>query len=176
MHSFAFFATVILLFSHMASAADSPAGRKVQQGQFATARLLATARLSTNTAPDGMRFLFLITRTSNATGQFTLKETRDFLVDGLSYQEKSQSELGKRFEPTTVFETAGQFFHKQPGMRSLAPEDIRGSYILSLTIGGTKLSPGATTEVTIHVGYDKQVEPFTFRIAVPPVPGSAPKM
>ena len=167
---------IVLLYSlSFASAADSQSGGRVQNGRLSGARLLATARLSGNAAPDGMRFLFMVTRTPDATGQFTLKETRDFLIEGNSYQEKTQSELGQRFEPGTVFDTAENFFARQPGMRNLAPDDLKGAYILSLTIGGAKLSPGAKTEVTIHVGFDKQVEPFTFRTTVPPVPGRTPK-
>ena len=160
---------------NVVSAAEPQSGRNVQNGRLSTARLLATARASGGAAPDGMRFLFLVTRTPDAKGQLTLKETRDFLVDGSSYQEKTQSELGKRFEPGTVLDTAESFFSRQPGMRKLAPDDIKGAHVVALTVGGTKLSAGAKAEVTLHVGFDKQVEPFTFRIPVPPVSGRAPK-
>lgn len=168
---------IALLYSflNVASAADPQSGRNVQNGRLSTARLLATARVSGSAVPDGMRFLFLVTPTPEGKGQLTLKETRDFLLDGSSYQEKTQSELGKRFEPGTDLNTAEGFFSQQPGMRKLAPDDIKGAHIVALTIGGAKLSAGAKAEVTLYVGFDKQVEPFTFRVPVPPVSGRAPK-
>jgi len=162
-------------FSNFASAAEPHSGRNVQNGRLSSARLLATARVPGGAVPDGMRFLFLVTRTSDAKGQLTLKDTRVVLIDRSSYQEKTQSELRKRFEPGTILDTAESFFAKQPGMRTLAPDDIKGAHIVALTVGGTKLSAGAKAEVTLHVGFDKEVEPFTFRVAVPPVSGGAPK-
>jgi hypothetical protein len=173
MKSFAFIA---LLFATplIGSAAAADPGAKVQDGQRATSTLLATARVSSPSVPDGMRFLFLVARKPETTGQFTLKETRDFLLAGESYQEKTKADLGKQFEPATSFDTAEGFFGKQPGMRGLAPDDIKGMYVLTLSIGGTKLSAGARGEITLNVGFDKQIEPFMFLFAVPPDPPSAP--
>jgi hypothetical protein len=162
----------------LATAADpATPGKKVQEGRLATASILATARASGKGAqpPDGMRFLILVTRKPDVTGNFTIKETRDFLVAGESYQEKTQAELGKRFEPETIFDTAEGFFAKQPGIRNMAPDDIKGAYVLAITIGGAKLSPGDKLEITINVGFDKEVEAFTFRAAAPPGPGNRSK-
>jgi hypothetical protein len=158
----------LLVLPVIALAAVSSPGSKIQEGQRVTGTLLATARVAGKAVPDGMRFLVLVARKSEVTGEFTLKETRDFLVAGESYQEKTQAELGKKFEPGTMFDTAESFFTKQPGMRNLAPPDIKDAYILSISIGGAKLSTGAKGEITLHVGFDKQVEPLTFRFAVPP--------
>jgi hypothetical protein len=175
MKSFAFIA---LLFAMplIVSAAGADPGSKVQEGQRATSTLLATARVSSQSVPDGMRFLFLVARKPETTGQFTLKETRDFLLAGESYQEKTKGELGKQFEPGTSFDTAEGFFGKQPGMRGLAPDDVKGMYILTVSIGGTKLLAGAKGEITLNVGFDKQIEPFTFLFAIPPDPPGAPKL
>jgi hypothetical protein len=152
-------------------------GKKIQDGRLATATLLATARTSGKGGqpPDGMRFLFLVARKPDVTGNFTIKETRDFKVADESYQEKTQAELGKRFEPETIFDSAEGFFAKQPGIRNLAPDDIKGAYVLAMTIGGANLSPGAKLEITINIGFDKEVEAFTFRAAVPPGRGDSPK-
>lgn len=155
-------------------AAKSSPESKTQRGQRATVSLLAVGRVSSKEAPGGMRFLFLVKRAEGVTGQFTLKETRDFLVDGASYQEKTQAELGKKFEPTTTFDTAENFFAKQPNMRRLGPDDITGAFILTVAIGGGTLEPGAKVSLTLHVGFEKEVEPFTFRATVPPA-GPNPK-
>ena len=161
-------AGLFLASSLVTAAAESVASNKVQQGRYSTVHLLATARIAGNVAPDGMRFLFLVVRKSDVTGQFTLKETRDFQLGAASYQEKTQTELGQRFEPGTRIDNAESFFAKQPDLRGHAPENIEGAHILTLSIGGTKLPPGAPAEVTLHVGFDKQIEPFTFRTVVPP--------
>jgi hypothetical protein len=174
MKSFAFIALLAAVPLIVSGAAADP-GSKIQDGQRATSTLLATARVSGPSVPDGMRFLFLVARKPETTGQFTLKETRDFLLAGESYQERTKADLGKQFEPSTAFDTAEGFFGKQPAMRGLAPDDIKGMYILTVSIGGTQLSAGATGEVTLNAGFDKQIEPFTFRFAIPPEPSGAPK-
>lgn len=103
-----------------------------------------------------------------ATGQFAIEETRDFLVAGESYQEKTKAELGKQIEPATIFDTAEGFFAKQPGARQLAPQDIKRAYVLTIAIAGSKIPPGAKSEITVRVGFDKEVEALTFRFAAPP--------
>lgn len=140
---------------------------------LATVQLLATGRVSGGGAPDGMQFMFLVTPGAGVTGPFSLKETRDFIVAGASYQEKTQAELGKRFEPRSSIDKAETFFAKQPALRALAPDDIAGAYLLVVAIGGTKLADGAKVAVTADVGFGKTVEPFTFDVAAPPAPGSA---
>jgi hypothetical protein len=171
------FALVALFFvlPLIASAAAADPGSKVQHGQRATVTLLATARIQAQAVPDGLRFLFLVARKPDTIGAFSLKETRDFLLAGQSYQERTKADLGKQFGPGTNFDTAEGFFGKQPGLRGLAPDDIKGMYILTVSIGGTKLSAGAGGEITLNVGFDKQIEPFTFLFAVPPDPPSAPQ-
>ena len=169
-------APIFLLFVALivAAVAANP-GSKVQEGQRATATLLATARVMGQAVPDGMRFLVLVARKPDTTGEFALKETRDFKVAGESYQEKTKTELGKQFEPGTTFDTAEGFFGKSPGMRHLAPDDIKGAYILAISIGGAKLAAGAKGEITLNVGFDKKIEPFTFQFAVPPDRTGPPK-
>lgn len=164
---------LLAAFSFLAPAVAAQSDSNVQTSALATVRLLATGRISGLGAPDGMQFLFLVTPGTGVAGQFTLKETRDFTVAGTSYQEKTQAELGKRFEPRTSINKADAFFAQQPGMRGLAPDDISSAHILIVAIGGTKLPDGAKVEVTAEVGYGKVVEPFRFAVTAPPAPAAA---
>lgn len=165
---------LLLAIATMLVAGDSPNSR-TQVGKLSTTSLLATQRISGKGAPDGMRFLFFVARTPGIAGQFTLKETRDFLVSGQSYQGRTQTELGKTIEPETVFDSAEGFFAKQPGARSLAPADINGAYVLTIAIAGTKIPSGSPGEITVNVGFEKAVEPFTFRFSAPPERPGGPK-
>lgn len=154
-------------------AAEAPRASATQAGKMSTVQLLATSRIARPT-PDGVRFLFLVKPVAGGSEEkFAIKETRDFLIDGKSYQEKTQAELGKKFEPETSIDSAEGFFAKQPGARRLAPEDIKGGKIVVLHIGGAPLTAGASGEVTLHVGFDLQAEPLTFAFRVPPAPPAA---
>jgi hypothetical protein len=156
------------LMGAAAGAAEPEPG--MQPGPLATVHLLATGRTG-GSSPDGMQFLFLVRRAPGVTGSFSLKETRDFTVAGVSYQEKTQAELGQRFVPLTNFQgSAESFFAKQPGLRGLGPEDLTDAYILTIAIGGARLAAGAEVEIKLEVGFGKAVEPFSFKAPVPPAP------
>jgi len=158
--------SVIFAFAQTLPGAD-PANSRTQNGQLSTVSLLATQRISGKGAPDGIRFLFLVARKPGVTGQFTLKETRDFIIAGESYQEQTQADLGKKVEPGTVVDSAEGFFAKQPGARHLAPQDIKDTYVLTVAISGAQIAAEAKGEIVLRVGFDKEIEPFTFRFIAP---------
>jgi len=160
-----------LLLALPATAAETARPAKIQTGRMSTVQLLATGRAAQG-APDGMRFLVLVTPTPGTTGALTVKETRDFLIDGKSYRERSQTELGKPIEPASVLDSAEGFFAKQPRARRLAPENIDGAHIMSVSIGGAGLQAGAAGQVNVSVGFNKEVESFTFPFTVPPAPAA----
>jgi hypothetical protein len=170
------FLALLAALSFLAPAEAAQPDTPIQTGSLATVHLLATGRSSGGPAPDGMQFLFLVKRGAGVEGSITLKETRDFTVAGNSYQDLTQAELGQRFEPRTMVDTADAFFSKQPGLRGLAPADIGGGYILTIAISGAKLSVGSNVEVTVHVGFGKAVEPFKFTATTPPSPAAPPKL
>jgi hypothetical protein len=151
-------------------AANPAPAAAAQTGKMSTVHLLLTGRAPNKAAPDGMAFLFLVSRAPDAKGSFTLKETRDFQLGGESYQQKTEAELGKKFEPGTMIDDAEKFFAKNPRLRALAPAEIQGATILSITIGGAKIPNDGKADVTIHVGYEKEIEPFSFSVPVPPGP------
>lgn len=162
------FLLLLAVFSLSAFAADAPRSGSVQTGKMSTVKLLATARV-TQPAPDGLRFLFLVTPAVGVNAEKpTIKETRDFTVAGQSYQQKSLVALGRKYEPSTAFDSAEGFFAKQPGARSLAPENIQGAKILTITMGGAALTTGATGEIVVHLGFGLEAEDFTFSFRVPP--------
>ena len=152
------------------SAPSESKSTSAQVGRMSTVRLLATGRVTDKEIPDGLRFMFLVTRVAGSTGRPTLKETRDFLLGGSSYQEKTQGELRKKFEPSTEFDTAEGYFAKHPRLQAaadLTPAEIAGAYILTVAIGGATLPADARAEVTVQVGFGKEVEAFTFEVTVP---------
>jgi hypothetical protein len=155
-----------MVLSGSAVAADPASAASVQTGRMSTVHLLATGRGSPS-APDAMRFMFMVMRAPGTTGALTLKETRDFLIGGQSYQEKTQAELGRQIEPATAVDSADGFFSRQPGARGLAPDNISGAQIITIMIPGAPLAPGARGEVKLEVGFNKEVEPFTFSFNVP---------
>lgn len=170
------FPALLALLSLLAPAQAAQPDSPIQTGSLATVHLLATGRPSGGPAPDGMQFLFLVKRGAGVEGAISLKETRDFTVAGSSYQDKTQAELGQRFEPRTSLDNADAFFSKQPGLRGLAPADIGGGYILTIAINGAKLPAGSNVEVTVNVGFGKAVEPFKFNAMTPPSPAAPPKL
>lgn len=150
-------------------AADPTAS--VKQGKLSEVRLISVSRLDAKAmaaakgAPDGLTFHFVVMRKPDA-GPLALKETRDFLVVGESYQAKTKAELGKQFEPSTEVNDAGKFFAQHPAFAASAPKEGK-ALVISVTIGGAKLSFGTNVEVTLHVGAGKQVESFTLGAVVP---------
>lgn len=160
------------LLASIAGAAEPTRSAKIQTGRMSTIHLLATGRV-TQGAPDGVRFLFMVTPNPGISGAPTIKETRDFLIAGNSYQERTQAEIGRRIEPETVLDSASGFFKQQPGARRLAPEKIDGAHILAISIRGAKLEAGERGEIGVSFGFNKEVEPFTFAFVVPPRPGDA---
>lgn len=166
--------TLLFTFALTLPAADSERS-KSQTGQLSVATLLATQRISGKGAPDGIRFLFMVSRKPGTEGQFTLKECRDFIVAGESYQEKTRAKLGREIEPATVLDTAEAFFTKQPGARHLAPPNIEDAYVLVVSIGGAEIESNLRGEVTLQVGFGKELEPFTFDFLTPPTRTTAPK-
>jgi hypothetical protein len=159
---------ISLVFAAAAFVVAANPTPEVQQGKFSEVRLISVSRLQpkkADAAPDGLTFHFVVARQPDA-GPLALKETRDFLVGGQSYQAKTKAELGQQFEPGTEVNDAGKFFAKNP---KLAPPDAKAGKVLviSVSIGGAKLTAGAAVEATLHVGAGKQIEAFTFGSAVP---------
>src|SRR3954468_5910389 len=120
--------TTFVSFAPAAEIAD-PAPAKT--GRLSSVRLLQTVRTSVKDSPDGLAFHFLVIRTPAAKGQFNIKETRDFLFAGHSYQEKTQAELGQTFEPRTTIDDAQNFLALRPALRELVPGDLQGALVVS---------------------------------------------
>lgn len=142
----------------------------VKVGRMSTVRLVATGRVTDKDKPDGLRLMFLVTRLPGIKGSPTLKETRDFLLDGASYQAKTEAELGKKFEPITELKTAEWYFAMRSRLAAatnLTSAEIAGGHILTLAIGGAALPADGLAELTLQVGFGKGVEPFTFVVQIP---------
>jgi len=138
-----------------------------QTGKLAQVRSLMTARLPADQqSTEGMGFLFLVTPTTAANSGFAIKETRDFQLEGASYQDRTQSEMGRRFEPNTQVMGAEKFFVDNPALKPAEVAEVpKGAVVISITMRGARIPPVATAAITLSVGYDKQVEEFTFSVA-----------
>ncbi|MEO7414746.1 MAG: hypothetical protein ABIZ81_15465 [Opitutaceae bacterium] len=143
----------------------------VVQGKLSAVRLMPVSRLqldasATSPTPDGVTFHFIMIRQPGI-GPLALKETRDVMVGGESYQAATKAKLGKQFEPETVVADAEKFFEQYPHLARFAPKERKGALAISVTIGGAELSAGKPFEVILHVGAGQQVEPFKFTGVVP---------
>lgn len=140
---------------------------QLQAGRLASVRLVKTERLPPGSAPDGLAFHFLVSPTPEAFGLFSIRETRDILVGGQSYQEKNQAVLGRRFEPQTRIDDAAKFFSGHAAFRPLMPKLEKGALVLSISLGGAKLPDDGAVGITVEIGFDRQLEQFAFRTTVP---------
>ena len=158
------------------SIADEPKRPRLV-GAYSTVTLLDVSRptypfhLKTAAgADDSLVFFFLISRGPHANGLFTLRETRDFLIDGQSYSSATRGLLGREFEPNTIIEDVSDFARKirpdlAQAVSSARPEADRT--VLYTLISGAALRPRSRGQITLEVGWGAQVEPFTFAFDVP---------
>ena len=146
-------------------------------GAFSTVTLLDVLRPTSGFhlktaagADDSLVFFFLISRGPGANGPFTLRETRDFLVDGHSYSSATRTLLRREFEPNTIIEDVPDFAGKiRPDLAqavSSARPDADCAVMYTL-ISGAALQPRSRGNITVEVGWGARVEPFTFPFGVP---------
>jgi hypothetical protein len=163
--------------SSLASAIADQPERPRRVGAFSTVTLLDVSRppsgfhLKTAAgADDSLVFFFLISRGPGASGLFTLREPRDFLIDGHSYSSATRALLRREFEPNTIIEDVSDFARKvrpdlAQAVSSARPEADRT--VLYTLISGAALQPSSRGQITIEVGWGARSEPFTFAFDVP---------
>jgi hypothetical protein len=162
-------AIIVLVFAVLGLCSRAATGDGVprQTGRLTSTQLIKTERIQRSGAPDGLAFYFLVTPTGEAFGQFSIRETRDLLLGGQSYRQKTQAELGRRFEPETRIDDPAKFISAHPEFRTAMPRTEKGALVVSIAIPGAKLPDGAAVTVALEIGYDQQLEKFSFRVPVP---------
>lgn len=137
----------------------------------AKAKLLGVRRVPIRQAEggpvDGLSFAVLVAPTGEAGGR-TMKEPRDFLVGGESYHARTENALGKKFEPRTEIHDADTFLEKTPVLKPDNFEVPKGSFVMTISILGAALEPGAEVRLPLTVGFLKKPTQVTLITKVPP--------
>lgn len=122
-------------------------------------------------APDGLTFVFLVTRKPKAEGYFTLTELRDFRLEGASYSELTYAQLGRHFEPdSNIFAPKQVHLGRGPTVAQEYRTDDAHSAVLITTIVGAPLQSHRTIRVVAKVGWGNDTEPFPFEIEMERIP------
>lgn len=164
--------TLPSLHSADAPATPPPAADKATVSErTAKAKLLGVRRITPRKEAggpvDGLSFAVLVAPTGEASER-ALKEPKDFLVGGESYQARTESALGKKFAPRTEILDAEPFFAKNPG---LAPDDNstpKGSFVMTISVVGAALETGVEVRLPLLVGFLKKPAQVTLITKVPP--------
>ncbi len=129
-------------------------------------------------APDGLSFFALVVKKAEAQGFFTLTETRDFLIEGSSYRSRTETRLGRAFEPHTVLDEISEFFAARPHLprpvlldqenRIQVLDDCAEALAIVVVIPGSEIPASSRIDVTFKVGWGKEVEPFSFEVTSTP--------
>jgi hypothetical protein len=144
-------------------------------GKLSSVTLLYISRAAGDTiraagADEALTFHWLMERSNNASGPFTIAPPKDFTIDGQKLSELSRERLGKKFESETVVEEVVDFKAKarlEAGF--FFPKTVdQGALVVSTTFYGPTLSAKSIGEVVIDVGWGDKTELFRFGFEIPP--------
>jgi hypothetical protein len=163
----------------------SPQTRSPQtrDGKLSSVRLIEVASANRDRpwpeldgAPDGLRVVFLIRKKPGVQGKFTLRELRDFTIDGRSYRDLTRETLGKEYEPSTLIDDVPGFIENHPDLSAEIPA-LSGeeALIMEATIGGARFPRAGRCEVTVEVGWTS-TERFSFSLDLKKTLRPAPKV
>lgn len=150
----------VLLFFALCSAANAQTA-PVREGVLSATRLLTVTRLmpaNAEAGPDGLVFVFLVSRTADGRYKFAVNETHDLFVSGKSYQESSQSALGRRFEPEMSIHEAAKYAAAHPELAALVAAAAPRSLIVTLALAGPKLRAGDEVTVSLQLGFGRTAD------------------
>lgn len=171
-----------LIFATTASGNPEPSPQ-TQDGKLSSVRLIELASANPDRpwpelagAPDGLRVVVLIRKKPGVQGKLTLRELRDFTIDGRSYRDLTLATLNREYEPSTVIRNVRDFIEQHPELSSEIPE-LSGeeALVMETTIGGARFPRVGRCEVTLEVGWTS-TERFSFRLDLKKSVRSAPKL
>ena len=117
-------------------------------------------------AEDGVMFYFLLEKMEGKDGQLSLKELKDFSINGRSYQTLTEEKLGYAITPQTVLEDVSDFRKGiGPGLRSkIQKADDKRAIIMIVCIAGAELPRKGMITFDLFLGLEKKVEPFSYAL------------
>jgi hypothetical protein len=162
-----------LVFS--AAVAASPATTHqipiVTEGKMASVALLRASRVSPDDlkaccsgATDALRLIFLV-RPADAPVDFTMSPVIETLIDRQSYPTDAAHAKGLR--PYIEARDVDDLFRLFPDVVDRVPAGFKPSIAIVVTIPDETLPESGQVDLTMKLGYRRQVEPFSFSFALP---------
>ncbi len=129
----------------------------------------ALAREQSADAEDALALCFAVVRKPGAAGELSIRELRDFSINGERYSDRSRARLGQRFEPGTIIYDASDFKMKiRPDLARVVPRAPDADQAIMCTvISGARFQSGERGAVTIEVGWGTRTETFAFDFRLP---------
>jgi hypothetical protein len=167
--------TFIPALAVLAVAAASPAASGqpplVAEGKLASAVLLQVDRVSPEKlkaccqgATDGLRLIFLM-KPIDAPVDVTVSPVVQTSVDHQPYPSGADGAQGLR--PVLEARDVDDLFRMFPDLAARVPASFKPHLALVVTIPGGTLPESGQVDVTIKLGYRRQIEPFSFTFALP---------
>jgi hypothetical protein len=171
-----------LIFSCLLSSVLTAQIAPLKPGKLSSTVLLGVTRLSSDDelnnphkSPDGLLFCFAVSPNPPAEHQFGIKQSKDFKVDGRSYQAITQKSQGRLFVPVLVAHDPKKYAAENTiyadAISKVSPE----SSIITMAIGGAHLKESEDVEIVFHIGFGRtpekiEAEDLVFRTKVPSLP------
>jgi len=114
--------------------------------------------------PDGIVFYFLIYPKVEYEYP-TLRELRDFRIDGTSYLELTRKDGIDDIEPTTVIYDQN-YIHLDENSAFINYDPEKDFFVEKVFIFGTQLPSKGTIDVRLYFGYDNKLEEFNFHLRI----------
>jgi hypothetical protein len=131
----------------------------VKVGVHSEVRLLSVQRIPAHALSaagrgiDGLRFVFLASQMAKSDGSLTLKELRDFTVDGLSYRARIGDESHRNVEPQSFILDPSELLKLDASVGEFLPTG-RNAAAIVVDIAGGRLPSRGRVRVTLSVGWN----------------------
>jgi hypothetical protein len=160
-----------------AVAASPPASDQlpvVSEGKMASVALLDAGRASPADlaaccpgAAEGLTLVFL-TRPIDAPIDFTMSPVVETQIDRRPYPFNADGVQGLR--PRLEVRDVADLFQQRPELVNRVPAGFKPHLAVVITIPGDTLPESGHVDFALKLGYHRQVEPFSFAVALPKKP------
>ena len=101
---------------------------------------------------EGIFFLFEISKLKKNDRVLYMQELRDFTIDGVSYAQMTQEQLGLEVEPQSEIIESSKLIADNPAIKKILKNEKNG-LAMQTAIYGTALPASGTVTVTLQVGW-----------------------